>query len=201
MKLELGKVYRNGVTGKMILDACATLSNFTRGTARGGHGQWSRRALQAAGLVNAKAYFTSLDDFESTCRAVDSAAIAMIQDAADVKFRSSEANDKSEKSSVYRNMLGMKALTAQDFHNVADSVANLRKAGFSNVEIWVEQPDGAEQPIVKPLALHINDIFYRALTPSATGAAIAKRGIGDGNTAKSRKSAKSTATIPALAVA
>jgi hypothetical protein len=199
MKLDLGKVYRNGITGRMILEACATLSNFTRGIARGGHGQWSRRALQAAGLIKAKTHFTRLDDFESTCRAVDSEAIVKIQDAADVKFRTSEANDKSEKSSVYRNMLGMKALTAQDFHNVADSVANLRKAGFSNVEIWVEQPDGAEQPIVKPLAIHINDIFYRALTASATGAAIAKRGIGDGNSAKSRKSSK--ATTLALAAA
>jgi len=115
-----------------------------KGMARGGYGAWARRALQAAELIPAKAYMTTLGDFVAVCRKVDTGAIVKIHSAADIKYNSSEAADKGEKSSVARARDGMKALDVEAFKVLAESVDTLIRAGFTTVEYWLEQPDGGE---------------------------------------------------------
>jgi hypothetical protein len=186
MKVDFGKSYR-GVSGKRIAECMVVISSFTRGMARGGYGAWARRALQAAELIPAKAYMTTLGDFVAVCRKVDSGAIVKIHSAADIKYNSSEAADKGEKSSVARARDGMKALDVEAFKVLAESVDTLIRAGFTTVEYWLEQPDGGEVARVDSLANVINDTFYRGVTNAMRANAITARGIGNGKSAITKK--------------
>ena len=176
MKVDFAKSYR-GVSGKAIAEAVIQISQFTRGAARGGYGTWARGAFQIAGLIPAKAYLTSLGDFVATCRAMKPDHIATIQSAADVKFASSKASDKRP---VERLRDSMKRLDCEAFALLAHAVETLQRAGFTTVEYWLEQPDGADVARVDSIANVINDTFYRNVSNSQRGNAIAARGIGNG---------------------
>jgi len=183
MKVDFTRSYR-GVLGKVVAESMVTLSKFTRGATRGGYGQWSRGSLQICGLVLPKEYLTTIDAFIATCRSVKPEHIAKLAAAADVKYLSSKAADKKP---VERLRDAMKTLDCEAFTVLASAVEQLQRAGFTSVEIWLDQPDGTEVSRIVLLSNFINDTFYRNVSNAQTCNAVAKHGIGNGRTTASAK--------------